>query len=264
MISEELVKLANEGKGDFTQIRSLTSAHQYLLLYKLFRKFVPSGSKILDWGTGNGHFSYFLCRSGYKTVGFSMEDFTFKDWLKSYPDYKFVKGQTNKPVELPFKNHSFDCVVSVGVLEHVREFGGNELGSMKEISRILKPNGIFICYHLPNYYSINEFLGKLLTNKFHHQFRFTKKDIEKLTKNGGFKLIEIGRYGLLPRNSFAKLPFILRLSKSLTFFWDTLDKFLIFIFSPLCQNYFFVAKKDTTYFDTKDSVDKLISAKKTF
>lgn len=242
MISKELVTLAKKMGGNYAQISSLVSAEQYLLLYKLFEKYVSKQSKVLDWGAGNGHFSYFLCRKNYQATGFSMEDFTFKDWLKNYK-YKFVKGNIHKPSKLPFKKNTFDCVVSVGVLEHVREFGGNQLNSMSEIFRILKVNGLFICFHLPNYYSLNEFLGKLLTNKFHHQYRFTKKDIEKLTKFSGLKIIEIGRYGFLPRNSFARLPSYLKLSRSLALFWNLLDKLFSFIFSPFCQNYFFVAKK---------------------
>jgi len=35
----------------------------------------------------------------------------------------------------------FDAVVSVGVLEHVKETGGSEIGSLREIFRILKLNG---------------------------------------------------------------------------------------------------------------------------
>lgn len=243
MISEELVSLANQKTGNFAQIKSLAAAHQYLLLYKLLQQFVPKESKVLDWGSGNGHFSYFLCRSGYQATGFSMEDFSFKKWLKAYPDYQFVRGQPQQPVKLPFKNNQFDAVVSVGVLEHVHEFGGNQLGSMKEIFRILKKNGVFICYHLPNYYSLNELLGKLLTKRYHHQYRFTSSDIKKLVKNSNFKLIKLDRYGFLPRNSLSKLPKSVRSSYSFAFFWDTIDKFFSLILSPFCQNYFFVAKK---------------------
>ncbi len=243
MVTQELVKLANQRQGfNYSQISSFVGAHQYLLLYKLAKKYLPVSSLVLDWGTGNGHFSYFLCRSGYKTAGFSMEDFYFKDLIKAFP-YKFVKGNPNEPSRLPFNENAFDGVVSVGVLEHVEEYGGTTKKSLAEIARILKRNGVFICYHLPNYYSWIEFLGKLLTNNFHHQKRFTKKDIEKFTQNAGLEIIEIGRYGFLPRNSFSKLPRVLRFSQTLALFWDFLDHVFETTFSLVCQNYYFVARK---------------------
>ncbi|MCL4366091.1 class I SAM-dependent methyltransferase [Patescibacteria group bacterium] len=238
----DLVKLANQDNNSHPHIGSLLSAHQYLLLYKLFKKYVPKGSAVLDWGAGNGHFSYFLCTSGYQTTGFSFEQFSFKKWLKSY-SYKFIKGNPNQPTKLPFNNNCFKAVASVGVLEHVGEYAGTQIGSMKEIARILKPNGFFICYHLPNYYSLIEFLGKLLTNKFHHTKRFTKKDILQLANQTSFKILEIKRYGFLPRNSLRNLPNPIKYSAPLAFFWDIFDNCLSAIFSPLCQNYYFVAQK---------------------
>ncbi|MBQ4132690.1 MAG: methyltransferase domain-containing protein [Desulfovibrionaceae bacterium] len=42
---------------------------------------------------------------------------------------------------------------SIGVFEHVHETGGDQLASLKEISRVLKPEGFFLCFHLPNKYS---------------------------------------------------------------------------------------------------------------
>ncbi len=65
-IFAELVALSKTeaGKG-LLQFRNLASAHQYKSFYKLFRRYVLPQSKVLDWGTGNGHFSYFLGRAGY-------------------------------------------------------------------------------------------------------------------------------------------------------------------------------------------------------
>lgn len=243
MILEQLVTLANLNRDKTnSHIQSLGSAHQYLLLHKLFKKFVPKSSIVLDWGTGNGHFSYFLCQSGYKTIGFSLESFYFKEWMRGFK-YKFVKGNPKEASKLPFKGNFFNVVVSVGVLEHVRECGGSEDKSLTEIRRILKPEGLFICYHLPNKYSLMEFLGKLKTNNFHHQYRYTKNDIITLARANNFKIIKVGRYGFLPRNILSKLPYRLRFSTSLAYLWDILDNLLSFFLSPFCQNYFFVAQK---------------------
>lgn len=43
---------------------------------------------------------------------------------------------------IPFKNQTFDRVFSISVLEHIPRLGDIEV--VKEVSRILKPNGIFL------------------------------------------------------------------------------------------------------------------------
>ena len=45
----------------------LSSLHQYIKAYDLVRMRIPSSAKVLDWGGGSGHFSYFLNKAGYKT-----------------------------------------------------------------------------------------------------------------------------------------------------------------------------------------------------
>ena len=57
-ILHELMQ-ARAVQPNLLQFGSLVSAHQYLRAYALVRRYVPTGSQVLDWGTGNGHFSYF-------------------------------------------------------------------------------------------------------------------------------------------------------------------------------------------------------------
>ena len=240
-IEKELISLANNYNSPLLHLKSLISVRQYRPLYEIFSRYVPKGSKVLDWGAGNGHFSYFLCRLEYQATGFSMEEFSFKNLVEDF-GYKFIKGPVNKPSKLPFPTNLFDCAVSVGVLEHVREFGGTEIKSMKEIRRVLKPEGVFICCHLPNKYSLVEFLGGLFKDKFHHQWKFGEDDIKDLCKQSNLNLLEAGRYGILPRNSLSNLPFF-RTSKIFAQIYDHLDKALSLLLNPVCQNYYFAARK---------------------
>jgi SAM-dependent methyltransferase len=111
--------------------------------------------------------------------------------------YDYRRGAD--PVGLPFEDRSFDAVLSIGVLEHVRETGGDEIASLREIRRILRPGGFFICVHLPNRFSWIEFLARAL-GRSSHRFSYTRTDILRLSGNAGLRVIEIGRYGALPRN----------------------------------------------------------------
>ena len=137
----------------------------------------------------------------------------------------------------------FEAVTSIGVLEHVRESGGAEIDSLKELHRLLKPGGIFICFHLPNRYSWIE--GALrLVGRWSHRCRYTGREISELARTAGFTLLEVERYALLPRNiwwwgpmrKFGGSP---RLARA----YDALDNTLAKIAAPVCQNYLFVAQK---------------------
>ena len=142
VLLEELVTVAGDaGRHGLDQFRTLVAAHQYRGLYDLFRKRVPPGAEVLDWGSGNGHFSYFLLRSGYRVCAFALHDEGFGTWAPAGP-YRFVPGDPSDPVKLPFADASFDAVSSVGVLEHVRETGGAEALSLGEIARVLRPGAV--------------------------------------------------------------------------------------------------------------------------
>lgn len=242
-ILAELVERSN-GYPDHSllQFGSLLSAHQYRALYDQVRRHVPEGAEVLDWGAGNGHFSYFLQRSGYRASGFSLLDGAFVRWLP-HPQYAFTQGDPADPVRLPFSDASFDGVASVGVLEHVRETGGNEALSLREIARVLRPGGTFLCYHFPNRWSWIDWVARRVPGKHHHEFRYRRGDIAALAAGAGLTLLGVRRYGLLPRNFGYRLPTVLRRSRTLARFWDGLDSLLAVPFSAFAQNYSFVARK---------------------
>ncbi|MBI2932223.1 MAG: class I SAM-dependent methyltransferase [Planctomycetes bacterium] len=240
-IVSELVALAEPDRG--SQLRSFVSAGQYRPLYRLVRRYLPRGGEVLDWGVGNGHFSYFLCRAGYRASGYSFEEFAFKEWLPDPSAYRFARGGPVDPVTIPYPAEAFDGVCSVGVLEHVRETGGDELASLREIRRVLKPGGVFICYHFPNRASLVESLARWVPGKHVHPYKYTRRAIDDLAQAAGLELVRAGRYGLLPRNVFGRLPRGLRRSGTLAMFWDGLDAMLAGALSGYCQNHLFVARK---------------------
>jgi len=227
------------------------SAYQYLKLYGLVAKYVPPGSRVLDWGTGSGHFSYYLMRSGYEASGFGFSEWPLLCRALNGPDagptvqgaYQYRQGSPEHPVDIPFADGAFDAVVSVGVLEHVRETGGDELASLKEIYRLLKPGGHFICYHFPNRYSWIEFLARR-SRRFSHPYLFTARDIRAFVNATPFQLLELGRYALLPRNlwqtAIARHPRWGPLAGDL---YNTLDSVTGKLLPWVCQNYYFVLRK---------------------
>jgi ubiquinone/menaquinone biosynthesis C-methylase UbiE len=240
-ISSELVKFYARN-NDLHQFGTLISAHQYRHIYRLVLNSISPGMTVLDWGTGNGHFSYFLVNSGYKTTGYGFGNIPQICHSFSPDRYTYQSGNWSDPIALPFPDRHFDAVVSIGVLEHVRETGGNEIASLNEIHRILKPNGLFICVHLPNRYSWIEYAARK-TNKWSHQYCYTDRDIYSFTSLTHFQILKIQRYAFLPRNIWSKFPGNLGNSSNFIQFYETLDRLLAIPFFMICQNYLFVAQK---------------------
>ena len=99
-------------------------------------------SVVLDAGSGTGIVTMSLLDSGFKpnrvvaldlsynSVRLSREQFSKK---KRYSNIEGVQGNI---LTLPFAENAFDMVMTCGVLEYVNLDDG-----LKELSRVLKPNG---------------------------------------------------------------------------------------------------------------------------
>jgi SAM-dependent methyltransferase len=237
------------------QFGSLPAASQYRRLYELAGRHAGPGDRVLDWGCGRGHFSYALVRRGCRVTAYSLEHAP-EIFSALSPDersrLRFVQGAPGATSALPFADGEFSAAFSVGVLEHVRETGGDELASLRELRRVLAPGGALVCYHLPNRYSYIEAASRLLRGAGGgsawdgcHRYRFTKQDIRRLCSEARLRVEELGRYGFLPRNSFNRLPAFLRRSRSLAAAVDASDSLLERLFSPVVQNYYFVARAES-------------------
>jgi len=239
----------DDSAGVIDQFASLPAANQYRKLYELTERYVAPGSHVLDWGCGRGHFSYFLIKRGFRVTAFSLEHppEIFASLSESERmRLTFVHGSLDQTRRLPFADGLFAAAFSVGVLEHVQELGGDELSSLLELQRVLMNGGVLICYHLPNRYSYIEAASRRLGERKRlgdfHRYRFTGRDIRNLCAGASLAVIDSGRYGFLPRNSLNGLPNRLRNAQFLTSALNRGDAVLERLFSPVLQNYYFVAR----------------------
>lgn len=225
-----------------SQFNNINTLLQYQKAYDVSLRYLKKGDFALDWGCGNGHFSYFLTSRGVKTTGYSFD--SCPEYLRNNSLFTHIEGLQSNPAELPFEDGQFDVVFSVGVLEHVCETGGSEQKSVKELYRILRPRGHFICCHLPNKYQWVENVGKIIGQLEHFHYRkYDLRDIREMLDSSGFDLKEWGRYGIIPRNQLRRLPFWMRNSYTIANALNFFDKSLSALFPVLCTSYYFVAVK---------------------
>jgi len=232
---------------------NIATASQYWIVYENFLKSVTAPSaRVLDWGSGSGHFSYFLLNNGFKTESFNVnagdsyhpDGIKIVDLLNSrFKDAFNFKISSGDPVQLPYPDESFDAVVSVGVLEHVRQEGGDEIKSLKEIRRILKTGGVFLCFHFPNKFSWVEALARKIPSKHHHLYRFTRHNIHALNQAAGLHVEEIAEYAILPRNELARLPETIKNNPTFVKLYNLMDRLLPKVLPPVFQNYYFRSRK---------------------
>lgn len=216
--------------------------HQMVLVYERTLAHIKAPCRALDWGCGEGHFSHFLTSFGIETVGYSFGD--CPPHLAGRSSFTHARGSEADPVSLPFRDGAFDAVFSIGVLEHVHETGGDEVASAKEIHRILRPGGLFLCFHFPNQGSWIEKTARAIGyDAYTHPRRYTRTDIARIVSASGFRLIEQGRYGFFPRNILSRAPRRLANARSAAAALDRLDAGLGAVLPGVCQNHYFIAER---------------------
>ncbi|MEL6457989.1 MAG: class I SAM-dependent methyltransferase [Cyanobacteria bacterium J06636_27] len=157
--------------------------------------------KILDWGCGKGHISYLMREMGAEITSCDVDGANDSSFGQNTPIIE--KASINvvpleHPYILPFKDTSFDIVLSFGVLEHVP----NHFESLQEIHRILKASGLMFCFFLPYYLSWTQRLAHF-RGDFYHDRLYSKKIVKELLKQSKLELIDIWHRQLLPKNSIS-------------------------------------------------------------
>ena len=121
------------------------------------------GKTALEVGSGGGILTEEICKMGFITTGIDPSDQsiqTASNHAKANGlDIKYDKGTGE---HLPYADNSFDCVFCCDVLEHVQDLPK----VISEISRVLKPKGVFF------YDTLNRtFISKLVAIKIWQEWK---------------------------------------------------------------------------------------------
>jgi len=172
----------------FSLIRSVEA-----VLFLKYKKYIKG--KTLDFGCGDGFFAETVFGKRKIYIGLDLNDSQAIEAEKNqvYKKTVFYDGK-----KIPFSNNYFDSIISNCVLEHIP----NLKNSLKEINRVLKPNGYFLTTVMTDNWEKNLFVRKIF-GQFYVDFMRKKQDhYHLLSKNQwiktfqsiGFKVIKIYPY----------------------------------------------------------------------
>ena len=183
---------------------------------------LKSNDKILEIGCGIGTVVFELSGNGHDITGIDISGEAIDYGRKKYDN---IRLEVQAAETLPYKDDSFEVVLSFDLFEHIAEIDKH----ISEVRRVLRPGGYYL-FQTPNRYSniIYETLwtkslqwrryhpslhspGQLRRRMSRHGFetRFVKMNpINKFTEK---KLQKLGPLGhILRRMDFRRMPLVLQ------------------------------------------------------
>jgi ubiquinone/menaquinone biosynthesis C-methylase UbiE len=196
-LNKVFMKLTKEELKKFNWFENRLSRYRYKIMINYCAKLIPQNSKVLELGCGHGYVSAMLkiLRPDINiltTDCISNSSIHSRVWELLRKEFEF-KFKFEDGTNLSFDNNSFDVVISFGVMEHA----DNPAKFLSEVYRVLKIEGLNIMFNLPNRYSLNDFMAKMLNQKG-HDIRYTKKEVRNTFRKKGFKNIKVRRDSFIP------------------------------------------------------------------
>jgi ubiquinone/menaquinone biosynthesis C-methylase UbiE len=119
--------------------------NRHVAIINLVQKYITNKEEaIVDIGCGPGYLAFDLAERGFYGVGMDISPNMLKICHSKVGSvtngelWTFEEGDSEK---MRFKDSSFSCAIASGVLEYMP----SDEGMFKEVSRVLKPKGFFIC-----------------------------------------------------------------------------------------------------------------------
>ncbi|MBP9759478.1 class I SAM-dependent methyltransferase [Candidatus Dojkabacteria bacterium] len=156
--------------------------------------------KFLEVGCGLGYFSNKAFKMGAKVTGIDIGPKLVKINKKLTPKGTFVVSSASK---LPFKDNTFDVVLSTEVIEHV----DNQKEALKEMCRVLKKNGVLVIT-TPNrlFKPLFDLLSFLRIRPYHGNEKWIYSwDMKAILLKSGMKLIDEKYFNFIAPNYYLDL-----------------------------------------------------------
>lgn len=112
---------------------------------------------------------------------------------------KFITAKHADIRDVPFKDNSFDHIISIGTVEHFPD----TIRALEEMYRILKPGGVAfigvpVKYDLWGRFIFIGILQKIGIYKYGYEIQYRRNQFKKLLQEAGFEVIEGRSYLIFP------------------------------------------------------------------
>ncbi len=144
-----------------------------------------SGSSLLDVGCGCGDFIEKVQRGGLSAFGIDVSATALKHARHRSPASMFLLADGER---LPFKDHSFSCIVANGSLEH---FQSPERG-LHELSRVARSDGLLLL-SVPNARFWPDVLGLYDGTGQIQEKAFSLEEWSSVIRNCGFTIRSVAK-----------------------------------------------------------------------
>jgi len=232
---------AKEDRYLHAHSRNLALVKRQVAIFERCQDFIRDGRTVLDWGCRHAADACLVRVLSGPEIDLYGCDVDAGPYEVFYDFCRLKYSEIKHPYLLPYEDEFFDVVIGSGVLEHVP----NDSESLKELYRIIKPDGYFIMNMLPNRYSYTEWLNRRLGNP-HHLRMYSLTEAKHMFIHHGFLPVRFGYHQMIPTLSSLKSgvfdsPFLNRLVEKL--FW--LNQFLerAWPINRISTNIFIVGKK---------------------
>lgn len=179
-------------------------------------------SLCLEIGAGYGLHSGVILETGATLIASDISSIALSVLRKNFIKYPNLVTKVADMERLPFGDNIFDFVFSAGSLSY-----GDEKLVFKEVIRVLKPGGVFVCVDSFGHniiYRINRYFHYLRGNRTKIVLRRVPKESTILAARGLFSDVKVSYFGafsfLAPALSY------LFNENDISFFLDKLDSFI--------------------------------------
>ena len=145
--------------------------------------YLPAEGTLLDWGCRHAPDSCLLRAIRGDAYELHGCDFPEPGRFAEFHDYAGLNyRQLEDHLSIPYADASFDIVIGSGTLEHT----AMDYESLKEVHRVLKPDGTLVITYLPNALSVAEFKRRNVLKKPCHRRLYRRREMKQLLLHTGF------------------------------------------------------------------------------